>query len=238
MIASSQPPEGGPGRVDPATEVWNRATSGVPFSELPGDVALAHALRFDGYAAAGSVLAAVEMELGEGWGGDGRAAFAYFGVTEAQSLIDDAVAELHELEHGPEEGPANEVAYDAADTELSARYDGVTDALFDALVTALAQRPADFAATTGHETEPRMHSQEELEELSDQVALQPDAQATYAVDVTADEKARRSAAALVAFGIEASETDGQVRLVAQNDAEWQLIDDVLALIDRRFPEPN
>jgi hypothetical protein len=55
----------GPERVEPEIEVWDRATSGVPWSELAGDVALAHALRLDGYAAAGSVLSGLEMEIGE-----------------------------------------------------------------------------------------------------------------------------------------------------------------------------
>lgn len=59
--------------VAPDVEVWNRSTTGVPFSALPGDVALAHVLRFDGYAVASSVLSALEMEISEDWGGQGRA---------------------------------------------------------------------------------------------------------------------------------------------------------------------
>lgn len=225
-------PDGEPRTVPADVEVWNRATSGIPFSTRPGDVALAHALRFDGYAGAGSVLGGLEMEIGENCVGEGRAGFAHFGLQHVVDILDEGVEALAELERSSVEGDEHADLYDAHDRALSARYDDVTDALTAALVEALATHPEDFAPTTGHEVEPVIV--DENEPVA--VGFDPQVRRPYAVDIAPEDKAERSAAVLQALGIESSWEGRYVSVAPRDDAEWALVDEVFALLEHRYPE--
>lgn len=227
-----------PQAVPPDIEVWNRATSGVPYSDRPGDVALAHALRFDGYAAAGSVLTGIEMEIGEGWAGEGRAGFAYLGLADAARLIDEATAAYHALNDSGVEGDEHADRYDAIDAEWSERYDGVTEALGRAVAEVLGRDPRAFAPVTGRDVPPRVDEDDDLgvaPPVERLLASDPEERQPYAIDVDPAEKVRRSVAALTAVGIDAHEADGQLVLSVPTEADWAVVDAVLALIDRRYP---
>ncbi|GAA4698412.1 hypothetical protein [Nocardioides nanhaiensis] len=88
---------GGPvhpaGTVDPAEradEVWHRALLPQPVSDLPGDVALHHALSFHGTVMRGGLLKAVEdaIEAGDGEHLDAVAsAYLWLGVGEVADLV-------------------------------------------------------------------------------------------------------------------------------------------------------
>ncbi|QFG67958.1 hypothetical protein [Ornithinimicrobium pratense] len=231
-------------RLGPDIEVWNRATSGVPWSDLAGDVALAHVLRFDGYAAAGSVLEAVEMEISEDWAGQGRAGFAWLGMDEVVALLDDVVRRYDELNAGDLEGSAHAARYDKHDRDGSARYAEVapTELLTTALQRALTERPDAFAPTTGSLVEPRSSATEGVTTSADPVLqLLHDAaareRAAYAQDLPAGDKLLRSAQALTAFGLAAGVEDGQLVLQPWADEEDQLVQAVFTLLDLRYPEP-
>lgn len=236
-----------PGRcvegVEAHLEVWNRSTTGVPWSDLPGDVALAHVLRFDGYAAAGSVLGAVEMEIGEDWAGQGRAGFAWLGLDELVALLDDVVRQYDALNEGELEGEAHGARYDQIDREGYTRYAEVAQAehLTSALQRALIERPDAFAPATGTFVQPRTSGPEEgplpadplLQVLSDAAV---GGWATFAQDIPVAEKALRSAQALTAFGLTAHVEDREVVVQPWTEEEDQLLQAVLALLDLRYPD--
>lgn len=234
--------------IEPDIEVWNRATSGTAYSWLAGDVALAHALRLDGDAAAGSLLAALEAEVGEGTVGAGRAGFAWFGLEQVVRLIDEAREQLDALSASELEGSELDDRYEEIDRDVSDRYaelDVADGALSVALKEALMARPGDFAETTGVPdasldlSTDRPKDVDELQHggwaTSSPTAPAPQDRPPFARDITAEEKIRRSAQALAAFGITSWVDDGRLQVVIEADEDWDVFDAVIDLIDRRYP---
>lgn len=240
MVTEAGP--AGQGPVPPDLEVWNRSTTGVPWSGLPGDVALAHALRLDGYAAAGSVLGGLEIEISEGWGDQGREGFAWFDLAPVVALLDEAGRAYRTLTDGDLEGEAHAQRYEQIDQEMSVAWDAldVTGLLTAALRRALVDRPGAFGPTTGVLVEPRVVEVEDPDAVEPVQRLLGQAPAGgaagFARAVPAEEKARRSARALSAFGFDAEVEDGHVVLQPWADEEDELLHAVLALLDLRYPD--
>lgn len=210
--------------TDRALQVWNRAAGGVAASDREGDIALARALRFDGYAAAGSIVSAIEMEIGEGWTGEGRGGFAWFGLDDVVALIDDVSRDYAALDESGLEGEAHADRWDAIDQDGSGRYADlqVGDLLTSALGRLLVERPEAFADVRG-EGAP---SQDWVKTFH-----QP-----FARYVSGEEKATLGVQALAAFGISA-EAIGP-RLVVRDTDEGSKVfaDEILSLLDGRYPE--
>ena len=209
---------------DRTLAVWDRATGGVPASDLPGDVALAHALRFDGYAAAGSIVSAVEMEIGEGWTGEGRSGFAWFGLDEVVALIDEVGLAYQALDGSGLEGEAHADRWDEIDQDGSERYAAadVTASLTSALGRALAERPDAFADLSGEPTP----SQGWVETFH-----QP-----FARYVSGEEKAALGVQALAAFQISAEAVGPRLLVLDSDEDSRALADEILSLLDGRYPE--
>lgn len=165
--------------VAPHVEVWNRSTTGVPYSDRAGDAALAHALLFEGYAGGGSVLSAIESEIEEGRVGEGRAGFVWFGLEQVVAVIDEALRDYCALEDSGLEGEEHDERYDAIDVAASDRYAElqVDDQLTAAVELAMADRPGEFAPVTGREVEPRIDEIDEIDaaEGSDGAVADPGA---------------------------------------------------------------
>lgn len=210
--------------TDHALQVWNRATGGVAASDREGDIALARALRFDGYAAAGSIVSAIEMEIGEGWVGEGRAGFAWFGLDDVVALLDEVSRDYEALNDSGLEGPAHADRWDEIDQAGSDRYAElqVTDTLTSALERLLVERPASFA-DVGGEPEP---SQDWVKTFH-----QP-----FARYVSGEEKAALGVQALAAFGISAEAVGPRLVVGDTDEGAKALADEILSLLDGRYPE--
>lgn len=229
-------------QIEPHDEVWNRSTTGVPYSPAAGDVSLAHALRFDGYAQGEGVLAAIETEVGEERAGEGQAGFAWFGLTEVIELLSSTLRDYDELDRSGLEGEPHAERFEEIDAKASARYQQleVTDLLTVALRQALVERPEDFAPRTGSPVEPRLWGPGETPPTEDPPQQLRDhtpvgGREAYARDVTTEEKLLRSAQALTAFGLEAEVEDGYLIMHPWSDGEDDLINAVLGLLDLRYP---
>jgi hypothetical protein len=125
---------------------------------------------------------------------------------------------------------------------VSTRYDelDVTSQLTAALRQALAERPAEFGATTGFAVDPRTvePGAQDPSDVDPVQRLLADAAGTGRAGdaVPADEKLRRSAQALLAFGFDAEVEDGLLVLHPWADEEDELLQAVLALLHLRYPD--
>lgn len=214
----------GEGLADRAVQVWNRATAGVAASDREGDLALARALRFDGYAAAGSVVSGIEMEIGEGWSGEGRAGFAWFGLADVVALIDETARAYEALDDSGLEGPEHAERWDEIDDHASARYAElqVTETLTAALERLMVDRPDAFA-DVGGEPAP---SQDWVRSFH-----QP-----FARYLSGEQKAALGLQALTAFGIPAEAIGPRLLVHATDEDSQELADEILSLLDGRYPE--
>lgn len=126
-----------------AVEVWNRATSGTPYSAKAGDVALARVLRFHGHAEGDGLPEAIEDATETEFGlNEALAAYRYFDLDAAADLIRSTfssqlgVWEREDQEAETRLGQSSGEAYASLDVEAR---------LTTALEAKLKVKPQDFA---------------------------------------------------------------------------------------------
>lgn len=210
-------------------EVWNRATSGDPVSDLQGDEALAHALRFLGHAEGDGVLSAVEHEAeAEDTPATASAALLWFGLRDAAGLVDEVERRWVEIVDGPLGEDARTSALGELEADADRRFAAlhVADRLQEALRTALQRRPECFA--------------DEVAPSGAGPAAAPDdghhERPGWAVSIPPQEKLRRTALAYEAFGVRAELEDGQLVLwPPDTDAGWEMLDAIDQLLEHRYP---
>lgn len=210
-----------------ATEVWNRATSGEPASDRQGDEALAHALRFLGYAEGDGLLSAVEHEREEQCVGTGASAFLWFGLKDATRLVEDVTERWYDLMDDDQRDPdARAAALGELEAEADRRFAllDLGDRLHAALRTALQHRAEHFAGSGGT-----------TGALPAATSVSGPERPGWAVRIPPEEKLRRTVQAYEAFGLRAEAHDGQLLIWPPDDAGWEVLDEVTRLLDHRYP---
>ena len=126
--------------MDQADEIWNRAASGGTGALLPGDNALAAALRFHSAAMSGGVLNATEnLDAAELDGAE--AGFAWLGLDPVASVIS---------------GVRSEIAFGLLDDDRADEFEAAADEQYGELLSSdadlesafrrrLAEQPGAFA---------------------------------------------------------------------------------------------
>lgn len=129
-------------KADPL-EVWNRATSGTPYSAKVGDVALARVLLFHGYAENGGLPEAIQVATETEFGlNEALVAYRYFDLGAAADLIESTFsAQLGVWER---EDTAAETRLAQSSSETYGSLD-VEAGLTTALAKRLSAKPEDFA---------------------------------------------------------------------------------------------
>jgi Holliday junction resolvase-like predicted endonuclease len=129
-------------KADPL-DVWNRATSGTPYSAKVGDVALARVLLFHGYAENGGLPEAIQVATETEFGlNEALAAYRYFDLGAAADLIESTFsAQLGVWER---EDTAAETRLAQSSSEAYGSLD-VEARLTTALAKRLSAEPQDFA---------------------------------------------------------------------------------------------